>query len=132
MTDLMELLKQDRPTYRVSEDSDEMAAPTREEIDAKLAASEARAETRAVVSDGKLDAVLAKLVSIGEKMDDVRADNRTTRANLWAVCAIVVAVIIGMGAIVITIAPAAFTFGSQVRDMVQKEVAATPQPPKAP
>jgi hypothetical protein len=129
---LIATLKKDRPTYLVDEGSNEMAAPTREEIDAKLAASEARMETRAAISDGKLDLVLAKLASIGEKMDDVRSDNRTTRANIWAVCAIVVTTIVGMAALVIAVAPAAFTIGAQVRDMVQKEMAATPQATKAP
>lgn len=88
-----------------------MTDPTREEIKAEISASEARGETKITLFAGKLDLVLSKL-------DDVRQDNRTSRANQW---------VIGFGLAVLIVAVAAlfpvfFSMGSQIRDLVHMEV----------
>lgn len=119
---LIDILKGSSSEGWASGEAKTMASPTREEIDAKLAASEARSETRSVQLESKFDLVLAKIAGLGEKMDDVRSDNRTTRSNIWAVCAVIVGVIVGTAALIMTLGPSAFTLGAQVRDMVQKEL----------
>jgi len=88
-----------------------MSEPTREEIREAIGAGEARSDTKIVRIEGKLDLVLSKL-------DDVRQDNRTTRANQW---------VIGLGLAVLIVAivaliPVFFSMGSQIRDLVHAEV----------
>lgn len=79
--------------------------------DAKIAAAEARSDTKIARMEGKLDLVLSKL-------DDVREDSRSTRANQW---------VIGLGLAVLIVAIAAlfpvfFSIGAQIRDMVHSEI----------
>lgn len=88
-----------------------MSDPTREEIKEAIGAAEARGETKIARLEGKLDLVLSKL-------DDVRQDNRTARANQW---------VIGFGLALLIVAmfsafPAFFGIGSQIRDLVHAEV----------
>jgi hypothetical protein len=95
----------------VGNQGDKMAEHTREEVDAKIAASEARTDTKIARIEGKLDLVLSKL-------DSVRDDNRANRANQW---------IIGFGLAALMIAivallPVFFGIGAQVKDMVDHAV----------
>ena len=88
--------------------------------DAKIAASEARTDTKIARVEGKLDLVVSKIDAIGEKLNVLRDDNRATRANQW---------VIGFGLAVLIIAVAAlfpvfFDLGSKVRDMVDHGVQA--------
>ncbi len=84
-----------------------MTQPTREEIDAKLQAAEARTEARFVSLDGKLDLVLNQISGFNDQVRDlkaeikndvkelrseVRSENKTTR---WTVFAIAVAALVG-------------------------------------
>jgi hypothetical protein len=99
-----------------------MADPTREEIDAKLAAVEARTETRFVELSSKIDRVAdavgnlttsvdKALRDVKRDLDDVRADNKTTR---WTIgTTIVIALLAAIGALWVTQANllAAFTAG---------------------
>jgi hypothetical protein len=88
-----------------------MADHTREEIDAKIAASEARTDTKIARLEGKLDLVLSKL-------DSVMGDNRVTRTNQWVIG-------FGLAALLITIAallPVFFGIGVQIKDIVDHAV----------
>ncbi len=93
---------------------DAMSDLTREEMREAIAASEARGDTKIARFEGKLDLVLSKL-------DDVRQDNRTTRANQWVIG-------LGLAALIVTIVsifPVFFDWGSKIRDLVDKEVHST-------
>jgi hypothetical protein len=91
--------------------------------DAKIAAAEARTDTKIARVEGKLDLVVAKIDegfnALEEQFDALREDNRATRANQW---------VIGFGLAVLIIAVAAlfpeFLLGSKVRDMVDHAVQA--------
>jgi hypothetical protein len=88
-----------------------MTAPTREEIQAQIAASEARGETKLTRLEGKLDLVLVKL-------DDVKEDGRHTRNNAILIGVSLALLIIG----VVAAAPVIFDLGSKFRETVTKEV----------
>lgn len=85
--------------------------PTREEIQAQIAASEARGETKFARLEGKLDLVLSKL-------DDAKDDGRHTRNNVILVGVSLALLIIGS----VAIAPVIFDLGSKFRETVTKEV----------
>ena len=124
-----------------------MSDPTREEIDAKLAAAEARTETRFTELSGKIDrladsiAVLGSTIRIeleGVKSDianvksdvaDVRSDNKYTR---WTIVVTVVAsALAAIAALWITQANllAAFSAGIAVRTETRESPPTTPPPP---
>lgn len=90
---------------------DPMADPSREEIDAKIAASEARTDTKIARLDGKLDLVLSKL-------DNVRDDNRTLRSNQWVIAFGLAVLIVG----VVALFPVFFGIGTQIKDMIDSSV----------
>jgi hypothetical protein len=78
---------------------------------AEIAAAEARTDTKITRIEGKLDLVISKL-------DGVREDNRSTRANQW---------VIGFGLAVLIVAVAAlfpvfFDMGSKVHEIIEKAV----------
>jgi hypothetical protein len=78
---------------------------------AEIAAAEARTDTKITRMEGKLDLVISKL-------DGVREDNRSTRANQW---------VIGFGLAVLIVAVAAlfpvfFDMGSKVHEIIEKAV----------
>lgn len=102
-----------------------MVEPTREEIDAKLRASSAEADTKIARMEGKLDLVLSKLDGVNSRFDDVRDDYRSTRANIWVVGLGILVAIIGVAALF----PVFFGIGAQVRDMVHAESQAIQHPP---
>lgn len=94
------------PYVRVDDGVSSMAAPTREEIDAKLAAIEARTETRFVELSGKIDRlsdsigmltgvvtdVKSELASVGSQ---VKEENRFTR---WTIGITLIASLIAFAA----------------------------------
>ena len=88
-----------------------MTNPTREEIQAQIAASEARGETKLARLEGKLDLVLLKL-------DDVKEDGRHTRNNAILIGVSLALLIIGS----IAAAPVIFDLGFKLRETVTKEV----------
>lgn len=98
------------PESQTEMDSNGMA--TEDDLEkARIAESEARTETKIARLEGKLDLVLSKL-------DDVREDNRSTRANQW---------VIGLGLAVLIVAIAAlfpvfFDLGSKVHDLIDRTV----------
>lgn len=88
-----------------------MSELTREEMKEAIGAAEARGETKIARFEGKLDLVLSKL-------DDVRQDNRTTRANQWVIA-------FGLALLIVALVasfPSFFGIGSQIRDLVHTEV----------
>jgi hypothetical protein len=100
----------------------DMAEPTREEIDAKIAASESRTETKLARLEGKLDLVLSKLDGGRDdataKFDSLKDDNRSIRSNQW---------VVGFGLAVLIVAivalfPVFFGIGIQVKDIVDHEI----------
>jgi hypothetical protein len=106
-----------------------MANPTREEMEAKISASEARTETKIARMEGKLDLVLSKLEnvlennrSIREDMREsnraLREDNRSTRGNVWAVGVGLAILIVA----VVALFPVFFSVGTQIRDLVHTEI----------
>jgi hypothetical protein len=90
---------------------DDMAGPTREEIDAKLKTVGAETDTKIARLEGKLDLVISKL-------DGVREDGRSTRANMWVIGVSLALLIIGVAAA----APAIFDLGMKVREGISKEI----------
>lgn len=95
-----------------------MSDVTRDEMRLAIEGSEARAETKAARLDGKIDLVIEKIDRLNGRMDELRDDNRATRSNIWVVgfglAALIVAIFLGL--------PAVFSLGTQLRDMVAKEV----------
>ncbi len=103
-------------------DGNAMTDLSREEIDAKIAASEARTDTKITRFEGKLDLVLSKLEDVKATNEtirtDVREDGRSTRANLWTIA-------FGLAILIVTLAalyPSFFGIGAQVKDMVDSAV----------
>jgi len=77
-------------------------------IDAKIAAAEAR-------TDAKFAAVLSKL-------DSLTSEVRSARTSIWTAAFAIMGLIVAVVAIVLTIAPAAFSLGTQLRDIARDEV----------
>ena len=93
----------------------------REEIKDKIAAAEARTETKIGALSGKLDLVISKI-------DSAREEGRSTRANIWVVG-------FGLAALMLAIAvgiPVFIDMGSKLRDLVREEVVHTQEAPKLP
>jgi uncharacterized membrane protein YjjP (DUF1212 family) len=117
-----------------------MSDPTREEIDAKLAAVEARTETRFTELSGKIDRLadsIAALVStiriehdrIKSDMADLKSDNKYTR---WTIVVTVVAsALAAIAALWVTQANllAAFSAGIAVRTETRESPPITPPGP---
>jgi hypothetical protein len=101
-------------------------------VDAKIAAAEARTDTKIVRLEGKIDLVLSKLDSISQTYKDVREGHRSVIANIWIVFAALAAIIIGA----VAAAPVIFDLGMKVRETITKEVQertlTQPSPPAAP
>jgi len=109
-----------------------MSDMTREEVQAQIAASEARGDTKIARFEGKLDLVLAKLDSVNnsvtDKMKDVKDDVRSARANQWVIALGLAVLIVA----VVTLFPVFFGIGTQLHDMVHSEVQSQmPIPPAA-
>lgn len=95
-----------------------MTEQTREEVDAKIGAAEARTDTKITRMEGKLDLLLSEISNVNARIGDVRDDSRSTRSNLWAVA-------LGLAALIVGVAfglPAIYGFGFSLRDVVHKEV----------
>jgi hypothetical protein len=113
-----------------------MSEPSREEIQAQIAASEARGETKLARLESKMDLVISKIDGMNTRFDDARgdarearttahSDNVATRANIWVAFIGLIAAIIAICAIF----PTFFDIGSKMRDAVEKEVThQMPQP----
>ena len=104
------------------EGSAKMSVPTREEIQATIAASEARGETKLARFEGKLDLVLTKLDDVKEDgrniRKEVKEDGRNTRNILITIGVSLALLIIG----IVAAAPVIFDLGSRFRETVTKEV----------
>jgi hypothetical protein len=99
-----------------------MPDPTREEIDAKIAASEARGAIDIVRLEGKLEAFAAtlsgKMDALQTSIQNAAAYNRDTRSLIIASAFALAALIVGMA----TYGDALFGRGMNVRDVVQAVV----------
>jgi len=73
-------------------------SPQDDLVEAKIAAAEARTDTKIVRSEGKIDLVLSRIDVLSAKIDELRDDNRSVRANQW---------VIGFGLAVLIVAVAA-------------------------
>lgn len=117
------------PSNRLTSSSMTVA---REEIDAKLAASEARTEARFAEMNGKFDLVLAKMdsltSSVAEARKDAREDAKHTRNTLWVVATIIVA-IIGLS---VAVWLGGLDLGTKVSDLVDQKVASIQPPAEVP
>jgi hypothetical protein len=106
-----------------------MSDATREEIDAKLAAAAAETDTKFARLEGKLDLVISK---IEDARASAHSDNAATRANLWGLFVVAVAIAAALYAFF----PVFFDFGSKVQDRIADEVKArfptTSQAPQSP
>jgi hypothetical protein len=113
-----------RPT--VSQDSNKMSDPTREEIQAQIAASEARGEIKMVRLEGKIENLGTLLVGkIDSLKDDVHKTDSYNRDTRLIVVATIVAATIAIGGIVVAMATygdALFGRGMNVRDVIQTTV----------
>ena len=107
-----------------------MSDVSREEIDAKIAASEARTETKITRLEGKLDLVLAKLDSAREdnkqQFASAKDDSRAIRSNQWMIAFGLAAIIVA----VVALFPVFFGIGVQLKDIVAHEVETRIAPPK--
>jgi len=88
-------------------------------VDAKIAAAEAR-------TDAKFAQVLAKL-------DTLTTEVRASRSSIWTAAFAIMGLILAVVALVVTVAPSAFSVGAQMREVARDEaraaVAATPPAP---
>jgi Fe2+ transport system protein B len=89
----------------------EMADPTREEIGARIEASEARNDTKIARLESKIDLVLSKL-------DAAKSDSLAIRTNQWVIAFGLALLIVA----VVALFPVFFGIGTQVRDMVDSAV----------
>jgi hypothetical protein len=115
-----------------------MPDPTREEIDAKIAASEARGRTDIVRFEGKLETFAAtlsgKMDALQTSIQVAAAYNRGTRSVIIASAFALAALIVGMA----TYGDALFGRGMNVRDVVQavvreqQEIQKRDSPPSVP
>jgi hypothetical protein len=99
----------------IAKDAKKMSDPTREEIQARIDAAEARGDTKIVRMEGKLDLVLQTIQSSREEARDNR---RAIIGNLWVIFGAVVVVI----GILVTVAPVVFDMGFRWRETIAKEV----------
>ena len=90
---------------------------TREEIDAKIAASEARTETRLAEMNGKFDLMLSKMDALHSEV--VRTEKRVDSAKWTMIAVFIAAVFAGAGLLASGIG-----VGSAFRDIVRQEVQA--------
>jgi hypothetical protein len=93
---------------------DHMTDQTREEVDAKIAAAEARTDTKITRLEGKIDLVISKL-------DTVLEDGRSARSNMWLIG-------FGLAALVVAIwvaVPSIFISGAQLRDLIESTIKST-------
>jgi hypothetical protein len=97
-------------------EDDEMAGPTREEIDAKLETVGAQTDAKIVRLEGKMDLVLSKL-------DDAREGNRHTQNIIISVGVALALLIIG----VVAAAPVIFDLGSKFHETIIKELKRVPE-----
>jgi hypothetical protein len=106
-----------------------MSDPTREEIDAKLAAVEARTETRFTELNGKIDRLADSISVLRSDIADVKADNRYTR---WTIIVTVIAsALAAIAALWVTQANllAAFSAGITLRTETRESPPTTPPRP---
>lgn len=110
-----------------------MATPTREEIDGKLEASEARTDTKFAKLEGKLDTLIA---TISGKFDNLNAEIASLRGDIgkshaynqstrWILVSMIVAsafAIAGLGISLATYGDALFSRGMSVRDVVRSVI----------
>lgn len=92
--------------------------PTKDEVRHQLEASEARADVKFAQLEGRMDLLVSKLDSISATLNDVRADGRSTRSNIWMVgiglAALILATVFGL--------PSVYNMGAEIRDVVRSEV----------
>jgi hypothetical protein len=96
-----------------------MADPTREEIQAQIAASEARGDTRNVRLEGKLDTISATILG---KIGELSAQVAEQRRDRNLIIGTIVVAAIAVGGLVVSMATygdALFGRGMNVRDVVQ-------------
>jgi len=102
-----------------------MSDPTREEIQAQIAASEARTDTRIARLEGKLETMQAtlsgKIDAIGEKISADHEFNRSTRWVQYGLALALAALIVTMA----TYGDAMFGRGMDVRNVVQNTIKET-------
>lgn len=94
---------------------------TREEIDAKIAASEARTDTRLAEMSGKFDLMISKIDSLHNDLS--RTEKRVENAKWTMVAVVIGAVLAGAGLLASGVG-----IGSAFREIVRQEVQATATP----
>jgi hypothetical protein len=105
--------------------------PTKDEVQAQIAASEARSETRLARLEGKIDALTATLVgkidALSDKVSVADAYNRQSR--FWIIATIVAA--LGLFVAFAAYTDTIFGRGMNVRDVIQTTIKETlaQQPP---
>ncbi len=107
----------------------EMAEPTREEIKAEIAASEARAATKIAELTGELRTLNAslgaKIDAVGEKVGTDIDYNRATR---WVMVGLIITVAFALAGLIVAMATygdALFGRGMDVHDLIQATVKET-------
>lgn len=115
------------------------ASMDQELVDAKIAAAEARTETKFAELIGRTDAkfaeVLGRLDRLTGEVQDMRSDNRHTRSTVRNAAFALAALIIGVPALLAAVVPAAVNWGADHAAVVPltPAIEATPSPalPKA-
>lgn len=113
-------------------ESDDMATAD-DLVDAKIAAAEARGDTKSMRLEGKLDLVLLKLDSNDRKLDtynataeairrEVKDSERAVRANGWVIFAAISGLIVGVVAIIATVGPFLFEQGAKQDEITTRKV----------
>jgi hypothetical protein len=100
----------------------EMATPTREEINAEIAAAEARTDTKIVRLEGKIDLVISKLDAANTINAAIRQEVRDSRRAVIANAWVIFAAMVGIVAIVATVGPMIFDLGMRTREAISKDI----------
>lgn len=93
----------------------EAKMPNDDLTDAKIAAAEARTDTKLARLEGKIDRVLD---SVETSRSEARDNRRAIIANVWVVFAAVAALIVGLAAVF----PTVYDLGAKNREAISRDV----------
>ena len=115
--------------YNSGKVGDVLTDLTRDEVDAKIDAAEARVETKIARLEGTLGVVISKLDGIAAQQAEIKQDTRSlraeikedfrsARANQWVIA-------FGLAVLIVAIVamfPVFFGIGTQIKDIIDKSV----------
>ena len=100
-------------------------SPSREEVNAKLEAVEARLETRLTSMDGKLDRLLDKITVVGETAKEAKTAASTIK---WNILITAVATLAALIAVIVALNAVGFQVASVIKQFEQAPAPITSTP----